>query len=198
MADRELNTVLNTGELTEIHLGGITAGDKVVKQSELPTLSTLAIGFADYNDLATQSTAIVVPNTSTFVDLTNDELGPFTNKTFLPSGVTDVWDESTNLFDWAELALGDMVDIRIDIEVTTTSANQEILLSLQLATGGFSYEIPYAHLVFKSSGVYQINRYNGIYIGDTNTKDNGGKFRIKSDGNATVVVNGWYCKVILR
>lgn len=158
--------------------------------------NTLVIGFADYNDSATAGTPIVIPNTSAFIDLPNDELGAFTNKAFLPPGVTDVWDASSGLFDWSELALGDMVDIRLDIVVTTASNNQQVLISLELATGGFSYEIPYAHLVFKSPGIYQVNRFNGIYMGDLNTLNNGGKFKVKSDGNATVVVNGWYCKII--
>ena len=162
----------------------------------VPSTNTLVIGFADYNDSATAGTPVVIPNTSTFIDLPNDELGAFTNKAYLPPGVTDVWNASTGLFDWSELSLGDMVDIRLDIVVTTASNNQQVLISLELGTGAFSYAIPSAQLDFKSSGTDQLNRFNGIYMGDANTLNNGGKFKVASDGNATVVVNGWYCKII--
>ena len=191
----QMDIVLNSGIITEIHLGGTLPADKVVKQSELPVPPRLEVGFVDYNDLATATTPISIPGTSIFIDLANDGAGPFTIKTYLPSGVTDVWNATTNLFDWSELALGDMIDIRCGIVVTTTSVNQEVELSLQLATNGIPYEIPYAHLSFKTVGTYQINLFNGIYLGDLNTKDNGGKFRLKSDSAATVKVNGWYCKI---
>lgn len=37
MADRELSTVLNSGEINSIYLGGVTSDDKAVKQSALAT-----------------------------------------------------------------------------------------------------------------------------------------------------------------
>ena len=169
-----------------------------VTQNSLDSIESHIVGFVDYNDLDTATTAIVIPNTSTYISLTNDGLGAFTNKLYLPSGVTDVWDVSLDAFDWSELTLGDMVDIRLDIIITTANNNQEVVVALELGTGGFSYEIPYAHLVFKSAGTYQINKFNGIYMGDSNTLDNGGHFKVLSDGNATVVVNGWYCRIIKK
>lgn len=169
-----------------------------VTQNSLDGIDNHEVGFVDYNDLATATTPIIIPNTSTYIPLTNDGLGDFTNKAYVPSGITDIWDASLNTFDWSELALGDMVDIRLDIVVETANNNQEVLVALELGSGGFAYDIPYAHLVFKTAGTYQVNRFNGIYIGDTNTLDNGGRFKVSSDGNATVVVNGWYCRIIKK
>lgn len=153
-------------------------------------------GFIDYNDLFTATTPIVVPGTSTFVDITNDGLGPNTLKTYLPTGMTDIWNTSTNLFFWTDLKLGDMVDIRLDLEVITTTANQVVEVVLELATGGTPYDIPFAANLFKAAGTYKINRYNGIYMGNLDTLNNNAKFKIKSDAPATLRVNGWYCKII--
>jgi hypothetical protein len=162
-----------------------------------PTTGTL-IGILDYNDLATATTPIVVTGGAGYVDLPNDGLGAFTNKLYPPAGVTDVWTAGTGLFDWSQLVLGDMVDIRLDVEVTTSGANQDFDIELELGTGGFAYSIPFERQLVKSAGAVPVNVYNGIYLGDSNTLDNGAKFKIKSDGNATVIVRGWYCKVLIN
>jgi len=156
-------------------------------------------GFADYNDLATQSTPLVVTVAGSPVSLTNDGLGAFTNKTYLPTGVTDVWDTSTNMFDWSDLSLGDMVDIRLDIDLITASPNTEIKVDLHLGTGGGAYTIPFiTDKDFKNVGTHKENRFNGIYMGDANTLNNGGQFMITTDKDCTVKVNGWYVKIIQR
>lgn len=156
------------------------------------------IGFADYSDLATQTTPIVVTGGAGFVYLTNDGAGPFTNKTYLPTGVTDVWDAIAGNFDFTELKPGDMVDIRLDLDITTSSPNQLVYVALELGSGAGLYSIPFASDVFKDTGEKNVNRYNGIYIGDANTLNGGGRFKISSDDNATVKVNGWYCKILIR
>lgn len=153
------------------------------------------IGFADYSDSATSTTPISVTGGAGYVDLTNDGLGVYTIKTYLPDGVTDVYDSSINRFDFSELSLGDMLDIRLDIEVTTTSPSQQVDITLELGTSTFPYEIPFITNVYKAAGVHKVNRYNGIYIGNNDTLNGGGRFRIKSDANCTVKVNGWYVKI---
>ena len=156
------------------------------------------IGFLDYNDAATATTPISVTGGGGFVDLTNDGAGPFTNKIYAPVGVSDVWDGVAGQFDWTDLKLGDMVDIRLDIEVTTASPNTNVIVNLDMAIGGSGYSIPFSDSTQKNAGAHTINVYNGIYMGDANTLNNGAKFSISSDGNATVIVRGWYCKVLVR
>lgn len=165
--------------------------------ASLPT-DTCRIGLFDYNDLATATTPIsAVGGVPT--DLTNDEAGAFTNKATAPAGVTDVWDAVGDTFDFSELNLGDMIDIRLDIEVTTLSTNTELNVALELGTGGSTYQIPFiTELDIKAIESKQINIYNGIYMGDTNTLDNGGKFVITADKTCNVKVNGWYCKVLIQ
>lgn len=152
------------------------------------------IGFADYNDSATQTTPLsVIANTQT--DITNDGLGAYSNTAYLPSGVTKLWDTTTQLFDFSELSLGDTLDIRLDLEVTTTSISQEVNIVLELGTNTTPYEVLFTTSTFKTTGSNRINRYNGIYIGNTDTINGGGKFKILSDDDCTVKVNGWYIRV---
>lgn len=168
-----------------------------VNISGIPT-DNFTGGFFDYNDLGTATTPISVTGGGGFVKLTNDEAGANTNKDYPPNGVTDVWDASNDRFDFSELNLGDMIDIRLDIEVTTTSPNQEVETVLVLGVGAFEYSIPFDKTSYKNAGTQQINRFNGIYIGNALTLNNFGEFRVQSDGNATVKVNGFYCKIIRR
>jgi len=156
------------------------------------------VGFLDYNDLATTTTPISVLGGAGYVDITNDGLGSLTNKNYSPEGITDIWNATSNIFDFTELSLGDMVDLRLDIEVTTTANNQEVELVLELGTNTTPYEIPYTVNSFKTTGTYKINKYNGFYIGSADTLNGGGKFKIKSDANCTVKVNGWYCKLAIK
>jgi len=158
-------------------------------------------GFADYNDFATSQPlgAISVTGGGAAVVITNDTLGAYTNTQFLPEGVDRLWDPSTNNFDWSDLKVGDMVDIRIDIIVKTLSSNTGIDVLLHLGTGAGAYSIPFIQEHnFKSSGNHQITSFNSIYIGDTNTLNNGGQFKITADANCSVAVNGWYVRCLRR
>lgn len=167
-------------------------------ETGVPT-DNFAGGLFDYNDVGTTASPISVTGGAGFVDLTNDEAGAFTNKLFPPVGVTDVWNASNNEFDFSQLKLGDMVDIRLDLDVITASVNTEFQIALHLAIGGFDYFVNWFNAAnFKNAATNKIVVYNGIYIGDTNTLNNTAKFVIQSDKDLTVVVNGWYCKVVTR
>lgn len=157
-------------------------------------------GVYDYNDLATQTTPINVPTPGTFVALTNDAAGGFTNTTYALPGVPNLWIVGTQRFDWTSLVLGDTVDIRLDLKITTTSLNQTVDVSLFLAAGtGGEYQIPWIiEKPFKATGERQLMEFNSVYMGDTNTISNPAVFKIKSDAALTVKVNGWYIRAIKR
>lgn len=152
-------------------------------------------GFWDYNDLATSSTPL---NASSGVPLalTNDGAGAFTNKAYKPEGITDVWNAVGSVFDFSELSLGDTVDIRLDVEVTTTAANQQVDVYLELGQGAGAYTIPFVNLVVKSAGTARGARFNSVYMGDVNTLNNSAQFFVLTDAAATVKVNGWYVRVL--
>ena len=162
-----------------------------------PALSdNITGGLLSYNDAGTAGTPIVHTGGIDTI-LTNDELGDQTLKSLAPSGVTDIWDASSSEFFFTDLQVGDMVDIRLDILVTTSSPNQEINIDLELAQGGFDYRIHFDQAFFKTASIHPVSRFNGIYIGDANTLDNKGQFIFSSDDDATIIVNGWYCKLLL-
>ena len=151
-------------------------------------------GFFDYNDTATATTPVTVIGGSTAY-LTNDEAGAFTSKTYAPDGVSDVWIAgATNEFDWSALALGDTIDIRLDVELDIQSVNTEVTIALELGSG--SYAITWLNATnYKNVGAQGLTVFNSIYIGDTGTHTGGGKFIVAADKTCDVKVNGWYVRI---
>lgn len=156
-----------------------------------------SMGWWDYNDTATTINPISIPSNNTYVYITNNGDGDFTNKNYKLEGIDDIFDVSTNAFDFSLLSLGDVVDIRIDMIVTTTTANQSVDIDLEMASGDAgTYDILFSKAQFKTAGEQTINRFNGVYMGDDNTRLNPAKFKIRSDAAASLVVRGWYVKVV--
>lgn len=165
--------------------------------TQIFTSSPLRVGYFDYNDLATQSTPLsLVANV--YKKLTNDTLGPNTNRLYPPAGVTDVWTGgATNQFTWAQLRRHDLIDLRVDLSFTSTMANQTCEVAMDLAIGsGGPYSLTFQYNEFKSAGTYPIVLSTGIYMGDLNTLNFPAEFKVRSDATGTLKVNGWYCKVI--
>lgn len=162
------------------------------------TLAIPKVGWWDYNDLTTATTPIAITTASTDFELTNDGAGANTNKTYALSGITDIWNTTTNRFDFSGLDVGDTVDIRFDIEVTTSTVNTEVSMWLEFGVGGTPYRIPMLNdLNLKDSKVHKLLSYKGVYMGDTNTKDNPARLVIQSDKtDPTVKVNGWYVRAV--
>lgn len=154
-------------------------------------------GWADYNDSATSTTPITVLS-GIETALTNDSLGARTTETYLPEGVSSLWNAGTGYFDFSSLPLGATVDIRFDIAVTTTAPNQTVDVNLNLDIGGSPYSIPFIFREYKSAETHKASIMSGVYMGNTGTVNNPAQFVITSDDDATVVVNGWYVRVIKR
>lgn len=147
-------------------------------------------GVVDYNDLATASTPLSL-SAGVALQLENDGAGSFTNLTYIPSGVASLWDTTLDQLDFSDLKLGDKVLLRLDVTLTTLSANTDIDMTMDLAIGGTPYSLDISRESFKSTGTYNITETFPVYMGDANTRDNPGEIMLETDKNATVVVNGW-------
>ena len=163
-------------------------------EDPIPT-DLVRVGWGNYHDYATGITPQAISAT-TWTKLTNDALGSLTDETYLPTGVTTLWDSVNDQFDFTDLPLGSTVDLRFDIEVTTSGANQYVALRLVLGESDPSeYTLGVSDIHYKTAGTYNVVHYTGIYIGNTITKDNPGQLEIYSDATCDVVVNGFYVRV---
>lgn len=150
-------------------------------------------GWEDYNDSGTSQSL----TSGSWVDLTNDGAGANTSTTYRIPGGTAVWDTTNNQFDFSFLNIGDQVDLRVDLEVTTAGANNEVAVRLDIAHGDAAeFPLEFHRTSFKAAGTYQILRSFPIYIGSAEVRDNPAKIAMTTDaaGNS-VVVKGWLVTV---
>ena len=156
-------------------------------------------GWADYNDTATTGSPIAV--TAVPAVLTNDGLGVDTNTAYLPiggNGITQLWNTSSNGFDFSDLNVGDMLEIRMDIDVIIVSNNTAVDVNLHMGSGG-TVIVPFiSQQNFKTTGTFEVIRYMGLYIGSEDIRDTLAQLKINADNNCTCIVNGWYIKATRR
>ena len=169
----------------------------VDKTQSLPAVGDVfSGGFFFYEDLATRTAPLVVGPGAGFISITNDTLGPFTNIDHKPSTVTKVWDSVTNKFDFSELKAGDMVDIRYDFNITTTTNNQDIEVDLFLGLNE-SVVLPIDIETIKSPGTHEISRYIGYFM-DANSIANPATIKVNSPDGYSVITKDFYVKIIHR
>lgn len=155
------------------------------------------MGFADYNDYATGIAPASISAT-TWTKLTNDGLGPYTLTAALPEGVDRLWNASTGQFDFTDLPVYSMVDLRADLSITTSAANQIVSLRMDLAIGHASaFSIQPTQAQFKTTGTYHMAAHIPFYIGSAPIAANPAELKIYTDASATVRVNGWYIRATL-
>lgn len=152
-------------------------------------------GFQVYSDLATVSTPIAV-SADTDTVITNDGLGAQSIiAPYAPPLVTNLFNTSTDAFDWSGVPFGSIIHIRFDANVTTSSPNQEVDIFLESGQGGFLYTTDFVGTTYKSSGTHHMSAESFIYIVDSNTQGNPSQFMINTDSAADVEVLGWVIQV---
>lgn len=207
----ETFTVYNYRNLTELEdtfdtivpnkmLVTNNAGTKV-ELADLPTPPEQylqSVGFFDYADLETQTTPLVlVSNVSK--KLTNDTLGVSTNTSNAPYGVSSLWDSSTNTFNFSQLSIGDTIDIRFDVNVTTTVSNQIVKGYIKLGVGSPSeYILGIFGQQIKTPASNTQTIFTSIYIGNTDLIDYPSEVYLLTENSGSAKVNGWYCRVLRK
>lgn len=160
------------------------------------------MGWANYEDTVTTGTPITLTPVDTYVNLTNDGLGAQSDSTFELPDVGAIWNTSTNSFDFSDMSIGDTVDVRVDIEVTTSGANHQIEIQLDMDTAPISvnFQLLVDRENFKSAGTFKIIKYYSLFIGSAAVRDGVHKIQTKSDTGTTdtVKVNGWYVRTVTR
>ena len=153
-------------------------------------------GFIDYNDASGDLTI----SSDTWVDVPNNGLGAFTNKTYKPTLINEVLDGSTGYLDFSDLTLGSQLLIRNDFTVTPNTNNSLLEVRYLLGQGAGEYALKFwSERLDSGSGIgYQRVISFPIYMGDTNTQGGVGKLQVKLSTNGTLNNAGSYIKIDLR
>ncbi len=156
------------------------------------------VGWFLYEDVTTTSTPIAFTGGGGYVYLTNDGAGSNSDATYAPVGVANVFNVSTDKFEFDDLQVGDMLDIRINCQVITTGSNQSFDIALEMETDGTSRDIVFIESLAKTAATHKISAYDGIVIRDAATLAQNARFKISSDTNGTIIVDDFYCKVLIN
>lgn len=153
-------------------------------------------GFMDYND----TTGDVAMTADTWTDVPNNGAGAFTNKTYPPTGVSELLDVATGKIDPTELDLGDSMFVRLDLTVNPTINNSRLEIQFTLGGSGDEYTLPVdtARLDDGSGKGYRFARLFKIYMGDANTRDNPIGLQVKCSSAATLNNAGVAITVVNR
>ena len=127
--------------------------------------------------------------------ISDDGAGPLSNSAHKPTSITKVWDTTTSQLDFNDLTAGDSFEIRVDLDITTSSANQEVDIRGEFAIGASPYTVSFYHNTFKSSGVHQIMVYIGGPISSETTRVNPGEIQIYSNADLTYLNQMMYFNV---
>ena len=149
-------------------------------------------GFVDYNDTATAITPITLP-ANTWVSITNNGAGAFTNTSYLPPGITRMMDTSNGKFLVDELALGSFFVVRNDFTITPSTNNAIVEQRYVLGAGANEYvlEAILGRLDSGSGKGYRFSlKPDFLYVGDLNTQQNPITLQIKLSTPGTLVNAG--------
>ena len=157
-------------------------------------------GWQDFNDLATKTTPLALTLADTWYDLPNDGLGPNTNLGHKIYDHGNIWNTSTDSFDFSSLKLGDLLLVRFSAYITTSSSNVGMGGKLRVAIGSdIEYDIPFFQGVIKHSGRHLLSVTSFVYMGNEETLNNPAKVAALSDATGTTVeVDGWAVATLAR
>jgi hypothetical protein len=159
------------------------------------------MGWHKYGDNATVSTPIALTLAATDYELTNDGLNSsLNNSTYRLSGVTNLWDTSSNRLSFTSLSLGDIVDWEIRLDFIVGTGNTELTFKTELGVGATPVtRTEVSGLNFIGAGTYPLILRGRLFMEDTNSKDNPGRFLIQaSKTGATVTVRDMTFTAITR
>jgi len=106
-------------------------------------------GWAIYDDLASATTAVSVNNQKKQIEI--DGLGTTTETTYLPVGISSLWDSVSNKITPAKL--GDAYDIRVDFKVDPGTINDYANFILDIGTTLAPNPIVNRSITFQKTGI---------------------------------------------
>jgi len=189
---------------SELHepKGVATAGDNEAYISDSGSgawKKVMRTGWWDYNDLTTATTPIALTFADTDYELTNDGAGAYTVVSYGLPEITNIWDTATDRFDFSGLTLGDTIDIRLDVDMTTSSNNTAVSLGIEFDVGGTPFTLNLLDEVnIKNTGSHHLTINMPFYIGSIGVRDNPARVLASADDTGvTVEVHGWFVRAIV-
>lgn len=163
--------------------------------TELPS-DVCRIGWSNY--INGDTTPIALP-AGVPTKLTLTTTGGSENEDYLPLGVSGLWNSANSQFDFSSLEVGDMIDIRLDGSLTTTTLNDSFAVTLRAGIGSpGEFVLPFASGNRFIAGTSIVSRYNSLFIGSDDVKNNPAEFEGIASDDASGFLVDIYIKVLKR
>lgn len=191
VATANITSLFDKGLASVIHQNGVYTIDT----NSVDSFEDINIGVYYYNDNQGFQSYLA----DTFITLSNNGEGSDTYKDPL-TGIPDIYNISTDRFDFSGLSINDIVDLRIDLDINTTTASETVDCDIVLGEGqAGEYSIPLiSSKYYKNSGNFKISVNQEIDIKNNTAKDNPAFIRLKGSASSRLTVIGFYAKVIKR
>jgi len=150
-------------------------------------------GFANYEDLATITTPIVL-TADTWTNLTNDKQGPHTTEVYKPAYVTgSLWNTAASKIDFTEVPIGKVVLLKVDFQIVQTANNT--ILECQIVGGGHTMQVLTTEM--KSSGDdHHYSVTNMVWVEDAAMQTAGMNVQLRTSNNSQVEVHNIMITII--
>ena len=179
-----LGTTANDGTGDDLRTGGDKINDNFIE------LYDKKFGVWNYqHDGGSQAIT-----SSVWTPVENDGLGANTITTFALTGV-DIYDITSQQFDYTDLTLADTIDYRFDANITTSSVNQVIAVRLVISYGSLNIPLTFIYNTFKSVGTYPLFGSLRSPILTELVRTNPARIEIYSDDALTLDLNGYNIQV---
>lgn len=113
-------------------------------------------------------------------------------------GPNHIWNTATNRFDFSSLAVGDMIDIHLQMQIDPDVNNQIIDLYLDLGVGGTQRSIQLMHTSAAKSTTYVVSTYKGFFLMNSSEVNNPARLSCTSDADLDIDSLYFYCKLIRK
>jgi len=150
-------------------------------------------GFANYEDLATITTPIVL-TADTWTNLTNDKQGDHTTEVYKPAYVTgSLWNTAASKIDFTEVPIGKVVLLKVDFQIVETANNT--ILECQIVGGGHTMQVLTTEM--KSSGDdHHYSVTNMVWVEDAAMQTAGMNVQLRTSNNSEVEVHNIMITII--
>ena len=162
---------------------------------ELYPLTAPSVSFGVYNYQNTLS-AITVPAT-TWTTITNNGAGSDTLTTGGITGV-DIYNTTTNQFNFTGLSVFDSIDYVFNGTVATTSVNQEVRLRLLIGVGTLDIPIEFSEIAHKTVGNHNVGAFLQNHLFTSAIKAAPAEIQVWSEAAATLTVDRFFVKASKR
>lgn len=154
------------------------------------------IGNWDYSHSGTSQSLLA----TTWNHLLNDANGAYTDKTQGATDITDVYNKVTSQFDFSNLKIGDVVDIRFTVEYTILTPNTDIEARMNMAIGHIdNYQVQIRpNSNFKTTGMHLVTSNIKISMDNQFTLDYPAQVESYTENAVDVSVGGWKIFVTKR